>query len=90
MIYSRETSTKMESSQKELMRELLDLIDVTSQPQWSPSPIEGTPPESELDSESLLGSESGESESEPESFSDFYWEDEENPGGEGPPLVVPQ
>nr|WCS65587.1 ORF3 [Torque teno Leptonychotes weddellii virus 1] len=86
MISSRGTSTKEAYSQTELIEELLDLVDVTSQPQWSPSTIEGTPPESELDSESLLGSES---ESEPGSSSEFYWEDEENPGGEGPPLIPP-
>nr|WCS65515.1 ORF3 [Torque teno Leptonychotes weddellii virus 1] len=88
MISSQGTSTNMESSPKELMRELLDLIDLDSQPDWrSISPITGTPPESELDSESLLESPS---ESEPESLSDYYWEDEENPGGEGPPLIPPQ
>nr|WCS65615.1 ORF3 [Torque teno Leptonychotes weddellii virus 1] len=89
MISSQGTSTKMESSPKELMRELLDLIDLDSQPDWrSISPIQGTPPPlSESESSSLLESES---ESEPESFSDFYWEDEENPGGEGPPLIPPQ
>nr|WCS65675.1 ORF3 [Torque teno Leptonychotes weddellii virus 1] len=82
----RETSTQTESSQTELLRELLDLIDVTSQPEWGMSPI-GSPPESESDSGSLLGSVS---ESEQDSSSDFYWEDEENPGGEGPPLIPPQ
>nr|WCS65763.1 ORF3 [Torque teno Leptonychotes weddellii virus 1] len=87
MIYSRETSMKEAYSQTELIDELLDLVELTSQPQWSPSPIEGTPPESESESESLLGSESA---SEPGSSSDFYWEDEENPGGEGPPLIPPQ
>nr|WCS65403.1 ORF3 [Torque teno Leptonychotes weddellii virus 1] len=88
MISSQGTSTRMESSPKELMRELLDLIDLDSQPDWrSISPIQGTPPLSESESSSLLESES---ESEPESFSDFYWEDEENPGGEGPPLIPPQ
>nr|WCS65807.1 ORF3 [Torque teno Leptonychotes weddellii virus 1] len=87
MIYSQETSTKQDTSQKELMRELLDLIEISSQPQWSPSPIEGDPPVSESESESLLGSES---ESEPGSSSEFYWSDEENPGGEGPPLIPPQ
>nr|WCS65268.1 ORF3 [Torque teno Leptonychotes weddellii virus 1]WCS65855.1 ORF3 [Torque teno Leptonychotes weddellii virus 1] len=87
MIYSRETSTKEAYSQTELIDELLDLVELTSQPQWSPSPIEGSPPESESESESLMGSAS---ESEPDSLSDFYWEDEENPGGEGPPLIPPQ
>nr|ASA48527.1 ORF3 [Torque teno Leptonychotes weddellii virus 1]WCS65659.1 ORF3 [Torque teno Leptonychotes weddellii virus 1]WCS65691.1 ORF3 [Torque teno Leptonychotes weddellii virus 1]WCS65879.1 ORF3 [Torque teno Leptonychotes weddellii virus 1] len=87
MIYSKETSMKKECSQKELMRELLDLIEIDSQPRWSPSPIEGSPPESESDSGSLLGSES---ESGPDSSSEFYWSDEENPGGEGPPLIPPQ
>nr|WCS65304.1 ORF3 [Torque teno Leptonychotes weddellii virus 1] len=86
MISCQETSTKEAYSQTELIEELLDLVDVTSQPQWSPSTIEGTPPVSELDSESLLGSES---ESEQGSSSEFYWEDEENPGGEGPPLIPP-
>nr|WCS65344.1 ORF3 [Torque teno Leptonychotes weddellii virus 1]WCS65571.1 ORF3 [Torque teno Leptonychotes weddellii virus 1]WCS65859.1 ORF3 [Torque teno Leptonychotes weddellii virus 1] len=87
MIYSRGTSTKEAYSQTELIEELLDLVDLTSQPQWSPSPIEGSPPESESESESLLGSVS---ESEQDSSSDFYWEDETNPGGEGPPLIPPQ
>nr|WCS65759.1 ORF3 [Torque teno Leptonychotes weddellii virus 1] len=87
MIYSRETSTKEAYSQTELIEELLDLVELTSQPLWSPSPIEGSPPESESESESLLGSES---ESGQDSSSDFYWEDEENPGGEGPPLIPPQ
>nr|ASA48975.1 ORF3 [Torque teno Leptonychotes weddellii virus 1] len=87
MIYSRGTSTKEAYSQTELIEELLDLVDLTSQPQWSPSPIEGSPPESESESESLLGSVS---ESEQDSSSDFYWEDENNPGGEGPPLIPPQ
>nr|WCS65435.1 ORF3 [Torque teno Leptonychotes weddellii virus 1] len=87
MIYSRETSMKQDTSQKELMRELLDLIEVSSQPRWSPSPIEGSPPLSESESESLLGSESA---SEPGSSSEFYWSDEENPGGGGPPLIPPQ
>nr|WCS65487.1 ORF3 [Torque teno Leptonychotes weddellii virus 1]WCS65491.1 ORF3 [Torque teno Leptonychotes weddellii virus 1] len=85
MISCRETSTQTESSQKELMRELLDLIDVTSQPDWGMSPISGTPPESELDSDSLI-----ESDTESGNSSDFYWEDEKNPGGEGPPLIPPQ
>nr|WCS65595.1 ORF3 [Torque teno Leptonychotes weddellii virus 1] len=84
--YSQETSTKTGSSQKELIKELLDLIEISSQPDWGMSPV-GSPPESESDSESLLGSCD---ESEPESLSDFYWEDEENPGGEGPPLIPPQ
>nr|WCS65523.1 ORF3 [Torque teno Leptonychotes weddellii virus 1] len=87
MIYSRETSMNQGYSQKELIEELLDIVDLTSQPQWSPSPIEGSPPESELDSSSLMGSAS---ESEPDRLSDYYWEDEENPGGEGPPLIPPQ
>nr|WCS65623.1 ORF3 [Torque teno Leptonychotes weddellii virus 1] len=88
MTSSQVTSTKTESSPKELMRELLDLIDLDSQPDWrSISPIQGTPPLSESDSSSLLESES---ESELDSFSDFCWEDEENPGGEGPPLIPPQ
>nr|WCS65459.1 ORF3 [Torque teno Leptonychotes weddellii virus 1] len=81
------TSTKEAYSQTELIEELLDLVELTSQPQWSPSPIDGSPPESESDSGSLLGSVS---ESEQDSSSDFYWEDEENPGGEGPPLIPPQ
>nr|WCS65399.1 ORF3 [Torque teno Leptonychotes weddellii virus 1] len=86
MISSQGTSTRMESSPQELMKELLDLIDLDSQPDWrSISPIRD--PLSESESSSLLESES---ESEPESFSDFYWEDEENPGGEGPPLIPPQ
>nr|ASA48995.1 ORF3 [Torque teno Leptonychotes weddellii virus 1] len=78
----RETSTQTGSSPKELMRELLDLIDITSQPEWGMSPI-GSPPESESDSESLEASSESDS-------SDFFWEDEENPGGEGPPLIPPQ
>nr|ASA49011.1 ORF3 [Torque teno Leptonychotes weddellii virus 1] len=86
MTYSRETSTKEAYSQTKLIKELLDLLELTSPPQWSRSPIEGSPPESESESESLLGSES---ESEPGSSSDFYWEDGENPGGEGPPLIPP-
>nr|WCS65256.1 ORF3 [Torque teno Leptonychotes weddellii virus 1]WCS65280.1 ORF3 [Torque teno Leptonychotes weddellii virus 1] len=82
----RETSTQTESSPKELMRELLDLIDLDSQPAWRDiSPIRD--PQRESDSESLLESES---ESELDTSSDFYWEDEENPGGEGPPLIPPQ
>nr|WCS65679.1 ORF3 [Torque teno Leptonychotes weddellii virus 1] len=80
----RETSTQTESSQTELLRELLDLIDVTSQPEWGMSPI-GSPPESESDLDSLI-----ESNTESSNSSDFFWEDEENPGGEGPPLVPPQ
>nr|WCS65839.1 ORF3 [Torque teno Leptonychotes weddellii virus 1] len=80
----RETSTQTESSQTGLLRELLDLIDVTSQPEWGMSPI-GSPPESELDSDSLI-----ESDTESSNSSDFFWVDEENPGGEGPPLVPPQ
>nr|WCS65368.1 ORF3 [Torque teno Leptonychotes weddellii virus 1]WCS65527.1 ORF3 [Torque teno Leptonychotes weddellii virus 1]WCS65867.1 ORF3 [Torque teno Leptonychotes weddellii virus 1] len=87
MISSRETSTKEAYSQTELIEELLDLVELTSQPQWSPSPIEGSPNESESESESLMGSES---ESGPGSSSEFYWSDEENPGGEGPPLIPPQ
>nr|ASA48707.1 ORF3 [Torque teno Leptonychotes weddellii virus 1]ASA48987.1 ORF3 [Torque teno Leptonychotes weddellii virus 1] len=80
----RETSTQTECSRTELMRELLDLIEVSSQPEWGMSPI-GTPPESELDSDSLI-----ESNTESENSSEFYWEDETNPGGEGPPLIPPQ
>nr|WCS65575.1 ORF3 [Torque teno Leptonychotes weddellii virus 1] len=80
----RETSTQTECSRTELMRELLDLIDVTSQPEWGLSPI-GSPGESESDSDSLI-----ESNTESGSSSEFYWEDEENPGGEGPPLIPPQ
>nr|ASA48587.1 ORF3 [Torque teno Leptonychotes weddellii virus 1] len=87
MIYSRETSTSQEYSQNELIEELLDLVELTSQPQWSPSPIEGSPPESESESESLLGSES---ESGPGSSSDFSGEDGGNPGGGGPPSFPPQ
>nr|WCS65316.1 ORF3 [Torque teno Leptonychotes weddellii virus 1]WCS65320.1 ORF3 [Torque teno Leptonychotes weddellii virus 1] len=82
----QETSTNPECSQKELMRELLDLIEVSSQPDWNISPV-GSPHLSESDSESLLESTG---ESEPDSCSEFYWEDEENPGGEGPPLIPPQ
>nr|ASA48871.1 ORF3 [Torque teno Leptonychotes weddellii virus 1] len=82
----RETSTQTECSRRELMRELLDLIDLDSQPTWRDiSPVRA--PESESDSETLLDSVS---ESEQGSSSDFYWEDEENPGGEGPPLIPPQ
>nr|WCS65803.1 ORF3 [Torque teno Leptonychotes weddellii virus 1] len=85
MISYRETSTQTECSQKELMKELLELIDVTSQPEWGMSPI-GYPPESESDSDSLIeGSSEGSG-----SSSEFYWEDETNPGGEGPPLIPPQ
>nr|ASA48499.1 ORF3 [Torque teno Leptonychotes weddellii virus 1] len=86
MISSRETSTKEASSRTELMKELLDLVELTSQPRWSPSPIDGSPPESESESGSLMGSES---ESEPESSSRAKREDEEKPGGEGPPLIPP-
>nr|ASA48671.1 ORF3 [Torque teno Leptonychotes weddellii virus 1] len=82
----QETSTQTGSSQKELIKELLDLIEITSQPDWGMSPITGSPPSSELSSESLLESET---ESEPESLSSYCWEDEENPGGEGPPLGPP-
>nr|WCS65775.1 ORF3 [Torque teno Leptonychotes weddellii virus 1] len=81
------TSTKTGSSQKELIKELLDLIEISSQPDWNVSPISISPPESESDSGSLLGSSD---ESGPDSLSEFYWEDEENPGGEGPPLIPPQ
>nr|WCS65551.1 ORF3 [Torque teno Leptonychotes weddellii virus 1] len=80
----RETSTQTECSPRELMRELLDLIDITSQPEWGMSPIHSGPP-SLSDSDSLI-----EADSESSSSSDFYWEDEQNPGGEGPPLVPPQ
>nr|WCS65384.1 ORF3 [Torque teno Leptonychotes weddellii virus 1] len=81
----RETSTQTGSSQKELINELLDLIEITSQPEWGISPI-GSPQPSELESESPPESES---ESEPDSLSSYCWEDEENPGGEGPPLIPP-
>nr|ASA48515.1 ORF3 [Torque teno Leptonychotes weddellii virus 1] len=87
MISCRETSTKEAFSQTELIDELLDLVELTSQPRWSPSPIDGSPPESESESGSLMGSES---ESEPESSSRAKREDEEKPGGEGPPLIPPQ
>nr|ASA49051.1 ORF3 [Torque teno Leptonychotes weddellii virus 1] len=87
MIYSRGTSTKEAYSQTELIEELLDLVDLTSQPQWSPSPIEGSPPESESESESLLGSVS---ESEQDSSSDIKGEEEKKTGGGGPPLIPPQ
>nr|WCS65531.1 ORF3 [Torque teno Leptonychotes weddellii virus 1] len=86
MIYSRGTSTKEAYSQTELIEELLDLVDLTIQPQWSPSPIEGSPPESESESESLLGSVR---ESEQDSSSEFYWGEETNPGGVGPPPIPP-
>nr|ASA48891.1 ORF3 [Torque teno Leptonychotes weddellii virus 1] len=82
---SQGTSTNQASSQKELIKELLDLIEISSQPDWGMSPPT-SPPESESDSGSLMGSES---ESEQDSSSEFYWEDEENPGGEGPPLIPP-
>nr|ASA48955.1 ORF3 [Torque teno Leptonychotes weddellii virus 1] len=81
------TSTKEAYSQTELIEELLDLVELTSQPQWSPSPIEGSPPESESDLGSLLGSVS---ESEQDSSSEMKGEEEKNPGGEGPPLIPPQ
>nr|ASA48915.1 ORF3 [Torque teno Leptonychotes weddellii virus 1] len=84
---SQGPSTNQGSSQKELIKELLDLIEITSQPEWGMSPITGSPPSSELSSESLLESET---ESEPDSLSEYCWEDEENPGGEGPPLVPPE
>nr|ASA48547.1 ORF3 [Torque teno Leptonychotes weddellii virus 1] len=82
----RETSTQTEFSRTELMKELLDLIHLHSQPSWKAfSPVRA--PKSESNSETLLESVS---ESEQGSSSDFYWEDEENPGGEGPPLIPPQ
>nr|ASA48747.1 ORF3 [Torque teno Leptonychotes weddellii virus 1] len=82
----RETSRQKESSEKELMREFMEVIDVDTQPAWRDiSAIRD--PQRESDSESLLESES---ESELDTSSDFYWEDEENPGGEGPPLIPPQ
>nr|ASA48683.1 ORF3 [Torque teno Leptonychotes weddellii virus 1]ASA48699.1 ORF3 [Torque teno Leptonychotes weddellii virus 1] len=82
----RETSSQTESSEKELMKDLVDLIDLAGGPAWRDiSPIRD--PQRESDSESLLESES---ESELDTSSDFYWEDEENPGGEGPPLIPPQ
>nr|ASA48883.1 ORF3 [Torque teno Leptonychotes weddellii virus 1] len=81
----RETSTQTECSPRGLMKELLEIIDVTSQPEWGMSPI-GSPPESESDSDSLIENSSTGS----GSSSEFYWEDETNPGGEGPPPVPPQ
>nr|ASA48567.1 ORF3 [Torque teno Leptonychotes weddellii virus 1] len=85
MIYSQETSMKQETSQKELMRELLDLIDITSQPEWGMSPI-GSPPESETESESLRDRKRKRA----REHIRKKWSDEENPGGEGPPLIPPQ
>nr|ASA49047.1 ORF3 [Torque teno Leptonychotes weddellii virus 1] len=87
MIYSRETSTKEAYSQTELIEELLDLLELTNHPLWAPSPIKGTPPESESETESLRGAES---ESGQDSATEGEGEDEENPGGEGPPLIPPQ
>nr|WCS66203.1 ORF3 [Torque teno Leptonychotes weddellii virus 3]WCS66207.1 ORF3 [Torque teno Leptonychotes weddellii virus 3]WCS66219.1 ORF3 [Torque teno Leptonychotes weddellii virus 3]WCS66223.1 ORF3 [Torque teno Leptonychotes weddellii virus 3] len=79
----RETSTKEASSQTELWQELLDLC--TPEMMFEP-PI--SPPISELSSISPLDSEESEfSESFPSSEE---WEDESNPGGEGPPLVPPE
>nr|WCS66147.1 ORF3 [Torque teno Leptonychotes weddellii virus 3] len=80
----RETSTKEASSQTELWQELLDLC--TPEMMFEP-PI--SPPISELSSISPLDSEESEfSESSPSS--EELWEDEINPGGEGPPLVPPE
>nr|ASA48539.1 ORF3 [Torque teno Leptonychotes weddellii virus 1] len=79
----RETSTQTECSRTELMRELLDLIEVSSQPEWGMSPI-GTPPESELDSDSLI-----ESNTESENSSEVYGRTRQSPGGRAPPLIPP-
>nr|ASA48519.1 ORF3 [Torque teno Leptonychotes weddellii virus 1]ASA48847.1 ORF3 [Torque teno Leptonychotes weddellii virus 1]ASA48967.1 ORF3 [Torque teno Leptonychotes weddellii virus 1] len=87
MIYSRETSTKEAYSQTELIEKFRDVVELTSQPIWSPSPKEGTPPERESETESLRGAES---ESGQDSATEGEGEDEENPGGEGPPLIPPQ
>nr|WCS65503.1 ORF3 [Torque teno Leptonychotes weddellii virus 1] len=81
----RETWSQTGSSQKELIKELLDLIEITSQPEWGMCRI-GSPQPSELESESPPESER---ESEPDRLSSYCWEEEENPGGEGPPLIPP-
>ncbi|AHA86840.1 ORF3 [Seal anellovirus 2] len=71
-ISSQETWTGTESSKKELIEELLQLVQETSQPKWDPlaSDSEATLPSDESDSDiSCLD----------------YWSDEENPGGKAPP-----
>nr|WCS65991.1 ORF3 [Torque teno Leptonychotes weddellii virus 2] len=75
-ISCQETSTQTESSKKMLFEELLALIEQDSQPCWCQrgSDLEL---EDETDSEKSILS------------LDSSWSDEENPGGEGPPLIPP-
>nr|WCS65947.1 ORF3 [Torque teno Leptonychotes weddellii virus 2]WCS66091.1 ORF3 [Torque teno Leptonychotes weddellii virus 2] len=73
----RETSTQTESSRTKLLQELLDLVEEDSQPCWCQK-------ESDSDSQDTTGSDASVI-----SFGDC-WSDEENPGGEGPPLVPPE
>nr|ASA48867.1 ORF3 [Torque teno Leptonychotes weddellii virus-2] len=73
----RETSTQTDASKKALFEELLALIEQDSQPCWCQR-------ESDLDLESETDSERS------IEFLGSSWEDEENPGGEGPPLVPPE
>nr|WCS66083.1 ORF3 [Torque teno Leptonychotes weddellii virus 2] len=72
----RETSTQTESSKKALLEELLALIETDSQPCWCQR-------ESDLELESETDSERS------IEFLGSSWSDEENPGGEGPPLIPP-
>nr|ASA49027.1 ORF3 [Torque teno Leptonychotes weddellii virus 1] len=87
MIYSRGTSTKEAYSQTEVIEELLDIVDMTSQQQWSPSPREGSPPEKEKESESKGGSVR---ESKQEKSTEIKGEEEKKTGGAPPPLIPPQ
>nr|WCS65903.1 ORF3 [Torque teno Leptonychotes weddellii virus 2]WCS66103.1 ORF3 [Torque teno Leptonychotes weddellii virus 2] len=73
----RETSTQTESSRTELWKELLDLVQEDSQPCWCQKESDSDSQDTSASDASLLSL--GES-----------WSDEENPGGEGPPLVPPE
>nr|WCS65959.1 ORF3 [Torque teno Leptonychotes weddellii virus 2]WCS65999.1 ORF3 [Torque teno Leptonychotes weddellii virus 2] len=73
----RETSTQTASLQTKLWQELLKIVQEDSQPCWC---------QKESDSDSEDGTDSGASII---SLENSEWSDEENPGGEGPPLVPP-
>ncbi|ADZ04934.1 Orf3 [Seal anellovirus TFFN/USA/2006] len=68
--------TPQGSSRRELIEELLDLVEKSSQPCW-------------CQKESDSGEETSDASDSDISYLDS-WSDEENPGGEGAPLVPPQ
>ncbi|AJA71667.1 ORF3 [Seal anellovirus 6] len=72
-------TSRTAASRKRVLEELLDLIEEDSQPNWQ------TQAQDVSDFSTTPGSESEESDV---SYLG-YWSDEENPGGEGPPLVPP-